>query len=282
MRCKWFITCMSKTIFVTGVTGAIGEAFCTTIIQEPGIHLILAGRNEKSISQLATSLNKLNNNATISTFPLDLSLSQQVLKAPDQIAARFTHIDLLINMGAVFLNKRIVTAEGLETMYATNFKGTCLLTQGLISHFPSLQVITVAGAKPLAVTEQFIKGEPSTFNMVNFLRSKTATMLFAKKMAALLAPTGGTSILYDPGIVKSKSFSTIPFAIKVVSALLSQLPEKAANGLVKLVINNNLANYNGQFLNKKLENIKVPYLQKKEAQDMVYRFIQATIHHHPA
>jgi len=63
---------------------------------------------------------------------LDLSVQNSIRSAVAEFEKRYDHLDVLINNAAVFKPQRTLTADGYETMFATNHLGPFLLSNLLL------------------------------------------------------------------------------------------------------------------------------------------------------
>ncbi|UZR93242.1 SDR family NAD(P)-dependent oxidoreductase [Chondrinema litorale] len=99
---------MSKTAFITGATSGIGKATAEVFAQN-GINLIICGRREDRLKELAETLGK---SVAVHTCIFDVRDKEAVFKAVESLPAEFKQIDILINNAG--------NAHGLEPLNEGN------------------------------------------------------------------------------------------------------------------------------------------------------------------
>jgi 3-hydroxy acid dehydrogenase / malonic semialdehyde reductase len=115
---------MAKTALITGATAGIGEA-CAHLFAREGYDLILTGRRQDRLDQLAQYLNNTYN-VRIATAAFDVRRRDQVEHHLGTLPAELKHIDVLINnaglsQGLDPINKGAY--DDWDTMVDTNIKG---------------------------------------------------------------------------------------------------------------------------------------------------------------
>ena len=89
---------MSKTILITGATDGIGLETSKKLLLKG--HIILAhGRNEEKLNKIKKELER---SGRIETYLADLSSKDAVLYLAEEVAKKYSRIDVLINNAAVF------------------------------------------------------------------------------------------------------------------------------------------------------------------------------------
>ncbi|WP_345947859.1 SDR family NAD(P)-dependent oxidoreductase [Mucilaginibacter sp. PAMB04274] len=115
---------MAKIALITGATAGIGEA-CAHLFAREGYDLILTGRRQDRLDQLAQYLNTTYN-VRIATAAFDIRSQEQVLHHLETLPAELKQVDVLINnaglsQGLDPINKG--TFADWDTMVDTNIKG---------------------------------------------------------------------------------------------------------------------------------------------------------------
>ncbi|MFY8029869.1 MAG: SDR family NAD(P)-dependent oxidoreductase, partial [Bacteroidia bacterium] len=112
-----------KTVLITGATSGIGEA-CAHIFAENGYRLIITGRREEKLKQLAQTLQT---QYGTNTLPLVFDVTDKVAceNAITKLPTDYQQIDILINNAGLAAGLNPIH-EGLhsdwETMIDTNIK----------------------------------------------------------------------------------------------------------------------------------------------------------------
>ena len=120
-----------RTAIVTGGSAGIGRAMAEAIAAAGltvGIVARDAGRGEEARSAIAAA----SGNERVELFIGDLSDLASVRRLATTLAEAHPAIDVLVHCAAVYTAHRAVTADGLETMFATNVAGPFLLTDLLL------------------------------------------------------------------------------------------------------------------------------------------------------
>lgn len=116
-----------QTWLVTGATGGIGRAVALSA-NRYGARVLAAARSEEKLRALKHDASTPRRLIPISA---DLSLMNAVHRLSGQRAVGQRPIDVLVNNVGVLLNEHSLTAEGLETSFATNLLGPYVLTESL-------------------------------------------------------------------------------------------------------------------------------------------------------
>src|SRR5262249_3131281 len=144
---------------------------------------------------------------------------------------RYDRLDVLINNAAVFKQRRTLTPEGLETMFATNHVGPFLLTNLLLERLkasPSSRILIMTAPSTTKVDFDDLQADKHFNPLQAFGASKTCNLLFTYELARRLADTHVTVNAILPGLVKSQLMREAPAPIRWVPSLLSSTPEQAA------------------------------------------------------
>jgi retinol dehydrogenase 14 len=153
---------------------------------------------------------------------IDLSLQHSVRSMVAGFEERYDHLDVLINNAGIFKNRRAITADGLETMFATNHLGPFLLTNLLLDKLKNS-----ASAGVLSITAP--STTPLNFNAYTaFGASKMCNLLFTYELARRLEGTHVTANAIHPGLVKSGIMKEAAPPIRWFTYLISTAPRKAA------------------------------------------------------
>jgi len=119
----------SKTVLVTGAASGIGLAI-TNFLVEKGDHVIATDINEKA-------LQILNSNDSITTYKMDVTNTESVATAFEQISEKFTAVDGLVNNAGMFVGGPLVelSTEDIEKIISVNVIGVFNVTKAF---FPLL------------------------------------------------------------------------------------------------------------------------------------------------
>jgi dehydrogenase/reductase SDR family protein 12 len=123
LRCDF----RGQTWLVVGGSEGIGGSAATSAVQG-GATVICIGRNEEKLQTFARSTG---HPERVITERADFSLMAQVMDLADRLQRRGLKIDVLINNVGIQKRDQIITAEGLETSFATNILSHYLITREL-------------------------------------------------------------------------------------------------------------------------------------------------------
>ncbi|MEV6107345.1 SDR family NAD(P)-dependent oxidoreductase [Streptomyces sp. NPDC051940] len=124
-----------RTILIAGATDGLGRALSDALARRPTTTLILHGRNQNRLDELAATL--ADAPASIHTVRADFSELAQVHHLADEIIAFTDHISVLVNNAGIGGGEpdgtdRRLTADGNELRFAVNHLAPFALTQRLL------------------------------------------------------------------------------------------------------------------------------------------------------
>lgn len=192
----------NKTIIITGANSGIGKA-AAALLAKYGANIIMACRSEERGRKAVDEISRESGNQKIEFLPLDLASQDSIRQFAASFQAQHSHLDVLIHNAANFdlsFKNPVLTADGVETIFATNHVGPVLLTHlllDLLKKSAPSRVITVA-SKGL-VTYPFLdiefdnlNGERKFSPQHAYYHSKQAQVMFTYDMAEELKGSGIT------------------------------------------------------------------------------------------
>jgi short-subunit dehydrogenase len=122
----------NKTVWITGASSGIGEAFAKAFHKE-GANLILSSRRKDELERVKS---ELGGGDTIGILTLDLSKEDELESKTETALTFFNGIDVLLNNGGV--SQRSVFAETdlttIRRLMEINFFGSVALTRFVLPH----------------------------------------------------------------------------------------------------------------------------------------------------
>lgn len=122
---------MAKHIVITGTSRGIGFEL-VKILSNQGHHIYALSRNSQPINELSLE--------NVCSFTCDLSAELSVDKSIQEIKAKTSYIDILINNAGLFLNQDFqkTNLEDVKAVYNTNVFGVFNLTSQLLNTFSKI------------------------------------------------------------------------------------------------------------------------------------------------
>lgn len=195
-----------KTCLVTGATSGIGQETAAALASLGGF-VIIVGRDAARGAAAVAEIRRRVPTAQVEALTADLSSLAQVRLLAGEVAARHDRLDVLVNNAGVISAGRPLSADGLETTFATNHLGPFLLTsllRGLLERSAPARVVTVSSAAHKQVRavpwDDLARGGPAG---PAYPLSKLLNVLFTFELARRLAGTGVTANCLHPGFVRT-------------------------------------------------------------------------------
>ena len=178
----------NKICLITGATSGIGKAAALKLA-DLGASLILLSRNEKRGEKICDQIRKINNNAQVKFYKVDISSMKEVRNVSEKIKKDFEHIDVLINNAGARFDKYLKNDEGIELTFATNHLGHFLLTLSLIELLKKStqgRIINVSSPAHSRGTEEFddIVAPVNYDRRLAYGRSKLANLYFTYELSS--------------------------------------------------------------------------------------------------
>jgi len=230
-----------RRALVTGVTGDLGRETARELARA-GAHVILAGRDQTRLAEVAEVLAGDLPKARLDTVLLDLADLSSVRSAADSVLHTTDTLDILVNNAGVMATPRRQTADGFELQLGTNHFGHFALTGLLMPALGSARVVTVSSMMHRAALRPPL-GDPREHGRyqrwVAYGESKLANLLFMRELdrRARAAGLSLTSVAAHPGYASTHLQTSGPqmggrsLSSRVMAAatpVLGQAPEMGA------------------------------------------------------
>lgn len=197
-----FTSIAGRSVIVTGGSKGIGKGIAS-VFAKAGANVLIVGRDQAGLDTAARSLSGLG--GSVSTHQVEISDRAACDDMARVAVERNGGIDVLCANAGIFPAARLtdMTPEDLETVMATNFKGTVFAVQACL---PALEA---SGHGRIVVTSS-ITGPFTGFpGWSHYGASKAAQLGFIRTAAIELAPKQITINAVLPGNIKTEGLDTM-------------------------------------------------------------------------
>jgi NAD(P)-dependent dehydrogenase (short-subunit alcohol dehydrogenase family) len=189
-----------KTIIVTGANAGIGKAAAIQLAQL-GAHVVMFCRSAERGQQALQEVRAAANSDKVELILVDLASQESVRRATAEFLERHAALHVLIHNAANFDHRQklpVITADGVENVFATNHVNIFLMTQLLLDRLkasaPS-RIITVASKGLIAypfldIDFDNLNGEKHFSMERAYYQSKQAQVMFTFDLAERLKKDG--------------------------------------------------------------------------------------------
>ncbi|HEV2138105.1 MAG TPA: SDR family oxidoreductase [Nitrososphaerales archaeon] len=262
----------NKLSLVTGASSGIGRATAARLAGT-GLGVVMVSRDRARGESAKNEIISQTKNSSVDLMVADLSSLASVRSLAAEFGARYSRLDILVNNAATFLSNRVMTPDGFELMFETNYLGPFLLTRLLVPYLEAgerSRIINVTAPSTTRPNLDDLQGERKFSALGAFGASKAANLLFTYALARRLEGRGVTVNAYHPGIVRTNLNRSAPapvrFISSVINAFAGKTPEKASEGLVQLATSPEFSEKSGTFVHDG-HVISAPFIEDQELQD---------------
>jgi NAD(P)-dependent dehydrogenase (short-subunit alcohol dehydrogenase family) len=121
-----------KTALVVGGTDGIGKAIAQGLARR-GARLVIVGRDAEKGARVERQIRGSAHSGGVDFVQSDLSLVQEARRLGDQVEKRWPKIHYLVHSAGIVRGRRVLTEEGFESNFATNYLSRFVLTVRLLS-----------------------------------------------------------------------------------------------------------------------------------------------------
>lgn len=264
---------MNKRVLITGATGAIGKATAFEVAKT-GAAMVILARNKSKLESVKNEISSRTGNENIDILLADFSDISSVKNAAGEFKQKYDRLDALINVGAIYKNRREISADNLEVMFAVNHLAPFILTTRLldllIASKPA-RIITITAPSTTKLHFDDLQGEKEFSALSAFGSSKMMNLMFTYALARRLEGLGVSSSAFHPGLVKSGLTREMPSLLRSLSQMMSAKPDRAAKMISRFAVDGNTSDLNGKFFKFTGNEIQSsPYSHDKELQEKLW------------
>jgi NAD(P)-dependent dehydrogenase (short-subunit alcohol dehydrogenase family) len=246
-------TMKGKICLVTGATSGVG-LYTALGLARRGANVILVGRRQDRAEAAARLLQSTAGQDPMHILIADLSRPGEVRRLAEEVKARVTRLDVLVNDAAGIFFRRGETADGLERTFALNHLSYFLLSNlllDLLAESAPSRVVNVASNSHWSARIEFddLQLRRGYSPLRAYANSKLGNVWFTYELARRLAGRGVTVNTLTPGLVATnlgKNRWTRPF-LSLGYWLFGKSPASGAETPVYLAASPEVEGVTGKF-----------------------------------
>lgn len=198
---------IGKICLVTGATSGIGQVTALELARMGATVVIVARSRERSEATKAKIVAQTGN-PSVEIILADLAELAAVRRAAEEFRARYDRLDVLVNNAGLYLDKRTLSADGLELTFAVNHLAPFLLTHELLEPLRAVKaarIVTVSSGAHMGGRGRFddLRAEKGYMGFAAYAESKLANILFTYELARRIDGSGMTANCLHPGAVQT-------------------------------------------------------------------------------
>lgn len=184
-----------KTVWITGASSGIGEAFARAFYHA-GANLIISSRREDALEKVRSELG--GDGSRVRILPLDLTQSGNFPELADQAIDLFGSVDVLVNNGGVSQRSEVLETdmEVLRRLMEINYFGSAALTKAILPHMTEMK------SGHIIVTSS-VAGKIGTKYRSGYAASKHAVQGFFNSLRQEMYGYNIAVTLLCPGFIKT-------------------------------------------------------------------------------
>jgi decaprenylphospho-beta-D-erythro-pentofuranosid-2-ulose 2-reductase len=184
-------------VLVLGGGSEIGAATARLLVRRGAEQVLLAGRNEHAMEEIATGLRGMG--AKVETLPFDATSIEDHEKFVDEVFSGSSDIDVVLVAFGVLGDQDLNASDRTAALesFATNLTGAVSVIMPVVEHLKK------QGHGILVVLSSVAAERPRRSNFV-YGASKAGLDAFVQGLQYRLAETGVRAVLVRPGFVRTK------------------------------------------------------------------------------
>ena len=245
-----------KLAIITGAGTGMGFEEAKAVAAK-GFHTIMACHHPEAAEAKRQEIIRETGNENVEIMGLELANLSDVRRFADEVKARFTHLDLLMNNAGTLSTKFQTSVDNLERTVAVNYVGPYLLTRLLLplmgegSRIVNMASLTYKFGS-LDFPDFFTRGRKGGFWRIPiYCNSKLAVTLFTFELAERLKDKGITVNASDPWIVSTNIIRLDIWLLDFLADLcfrpLIRTPRQGADTAIHLLLDEDKAGQTGTF-----------------------------------
>ena len=267
-----------RVSIITGAGKGMGFEEAKAVAAK-GYHTIMACHHPEAAEEKRLEIIRETGNENVEIMGLELADLSDVRRFADEVKARFTHLDLLMNNAGMLATKFQKTVNNLERTVAVNYVGPYLLTRLLLPLMSEgSRIVNMASLTYkygfLDFPDFFTRGRKGGFWRIPiYSNSKLAVTLFTFELAKRLKDKGITVNAADPGVVSTDIIHLDMWLVDSFADLcfrpLIRTPRQGADTAIHLLLDEDKAGQTGTFnRSNRIINVGNKYFHHKKMQEL--------------
>lgn len=201
-----------KVVVVTGASSGIGYQAALDFARS-GVMVVGVGRDAQRCEAARLRILTETPNANVTFLVADLAHQDQIRDLGARISRLLDErtsgkLDVLVNNAGLYMQKRVITEDGVETTFAVNHLAPMLLTYLLLPHLEKTEnsrVITVSSNSHYSTWfNPVIEKHPTLyFGFWAYKVSKLGNVLFSRQFNRMRQGKTPQAFAVDPGLVNT-------------------------------------------------------------------------------
>lgn len=239
-----------KIVLITGATSGIGLA-AAHALAGMGATVAIGARDALRGQAVVDGLTNAGHHAEL--LPIDMASQASIRGAAATFAAAHPRLDALVNNAGIVTRRRLLSTDGYELTWATNFLGGFLLTRlllPLLKGTTKSRVINVSSEAHRVgrILWDDVGLEHDFRAFKAYAQSKLAQILFTRELARR-EPTVSVNAVH-PGTIATNIWRAAPKLIQLVLAVVLPSASKGARPIVRLVVAPELDGVTGRYFDR--------------------------------
>ncbi len=271
--------CDGKVVVITGATSGIGY-YTAKKYASMGARVITLNRSKEKSEALVRDIER-EFGIKIEYFLADLSNLKDICKVVEFLSCIKEPIDVLIHNAGVYLDKRTLTADGLETNFVVHYLAPFIINYHLLEKYKKDKKgrIILVSSEGYRFAVWGLNLDDLQFEKARYTglkaygSAKLAQILTMHIFADLLKPYNVTINAMHPGMVRTNTgrdnSALYRWFKKTFIDSISQTPEISAQALYYLGVSKEVENITDKFFHlTKIEELAPPAKDMEEAKKL--------------
>ena len=240
-----------KTVLILGGNSGMGKASAIELALK-NYRVLIHGRDPVKTLAAMEEIIKVSGNKNVDSVSGDLSTIAGMRATSAVINNKTEVIDSLILSTGVIMPKRVETADGLETMFATQYLARFGMTQLLLPLLKRSELARIVhvGAKVIGGAKVYFDNISlkDSYSMIRAMKqSMFCNHLFIQEFAKRNSGSNMMMNMMQVGIAKTEVARNVSFLFRLAMSVFGRSAKAASKNIVHLADAGSV-NYSGYFL----------------------------------